>query len=398
MRILYVTTSFPVFSETFLQREVRALLEIGAELDILSLHKGSADFEGHPVRLFSKWSLLTLFIWLPWWGIRKPRELVRLMTRLNACQPASLLNLFENLLGFGAALVDARTMSKRNYDCVHCVWSGGPAAYGMLLAELTGLPFSTGAHAYDVFEHGGDWLLEEKLARAALVHTSTDVARKRIRRLCDPAKARLIRRGLNRLPAFEKPRLSWPQLRIVCVARLVEKKGFPYQVAIYRALLDAGVDFEARIIGDGPLEDSLRGWIEQSGLGGRVFLMGRVGEAEVMRQLEWADLLFHTGVVAASGDRDGLPNVIPEAMASGAIVIASPVSGVVEAIANERTGLLRPVTEPEGWVAACRRLQVDRTLRDRLARSARDWVEREFVAKRNSARLLQELSRVLNIE
>ena len=44
MRILYVTTTFPVYSETFLQREAHALRDLGVELTIMSLHRGDAEF------------------------------------------------------------------------------------------------------------------------------------------------------------------------------------------------------------------------------------------------------------------------------------------------------------------------------------------------------------------
>ena len=57
MRILYVTTTFPVYSETFLQREVHALRELGVELTILSQHRGEPEFDEFEIDCFSKWEL-----------------------------------------------------------------------------------------------------------------------------------------------------------------------------------------------------------------------------------------------------------------------------------------------------------------------------------------------------
>ncbi len=389
MRILYVTTSFPVYSETFLQREARAMIKAGVDMEIVSLHGGEPDFEGHPVCRFSKWELLKLLYLLPYAFWRKGGALMEILREMNARRPASALNLFENLLGFGAGIVFENRIRNFDPDMVHCVWSSAPAAFGLMAEALCGVRFSTGAHAYDIFEYGGDWLLEMKCRRAALVHVSTKVAEKRIRSLCGSTNVRLIRRGLSRLPEARDPRASCKRLRIVCVARLVEKKGFPFQLEIYRRLKAAGVNFEAKIIGDGPMEEGIRSMIVELGLVAEVSMSGRLSEAEVLEELAWADLLFHTGVVAASGDRDGLPNVVPEAMASGAVVIGSPVSGVVEAIEEGVTGFLCPPWEPDSWVERCKELQADGQLRLRLSRAARLWVEQEFVADKNTGDLLE---------
>lgn len=391
MRILYVTTSFPVFSETFLQREARALLKMGVELKIISLHKGEALFDGHAVDRFSKWRLLTLFYKLPMVVFRHSSEMREGFGLLGKRWPTYSLNFFENLLGFGAAIALDEEIRAFKPDLVHCVWSSAPGAFGRLANLLTGIPYSLGAHAYDIFEYGGDWLLKEKVESACLVHVSTAVAEEQILKYADFNKVFLIRRGLNELPSFKAMRESRRRLRIACVARLVEKKGFPYQLEIYATLKREGVLFETVIIGDGPMSEEIQQGINRLGLSENVILMGRLSEGEVMAQLQWADVLFHTGIVAASGDRDGLPNVVPEAMASGVIVIGSPVSGVVEAIQDEVTGFLCASENPEHWIRTCRRIQCEDTLCENIARNARDWVEREFVADVNTGQLVERM-------
>ena len=397
LRILYVATTFPVYSETFLQREARALAAAGVELRILSLHKGESSFEGVAVDRFSKWELLKLLYLLPWVVLRRAEALRSTVREMTLRAPPSALNLFENLLGMGAAIVRSGQTRRFAPDIVHGVWASAPAAFGLVSSALVGAPFSTGAHAYDVFEHGGDWLLRFKLRRAALVHVSTKAAQRRVQSLGAGDRARWIRRGLNVFPVCRPLRPDRSCLRIVCVARLVEKKGFPRQVAIYRRMKERGLCFEAEIIGDGPLEKELRGWIQAAGLEDRVFLRGRLSQDQVMASLQAADLLFHTGVVAASGDRDGLPNVIPEAMASGTLVVASPVSGVVEAIEDEVTGFLRATDAVDAWVDVCVRLQEDDALCERARAGARRWVEECFDASRNTKRLIEELKSIIKV-
>lgn len=392
MRILYVTTTFPVYSETFLQREVRALAELGAELHILSLHDGKDEFEGIKIDRFNKWELLKLVWLLPWLVLVRFGLFRKYIRDLFGARPRYLLNFWENLLGLGAAIVRERQLLENEPEIIHCVWSSAPAAFGWLESRLISVPFSIGAHAYDVFERGGDWLLRSKSRDAAFIHTSTNSAARELDKFASKDKIHLIRRGINRFPDFRPLRNDRKCLRIVCVARLVEKKGFPFQLRIYEALRAAGIDFDVRIIGEGDLRGSIQSGIEKRGLEDRVVLTGRLSLEETLENVGWADILIHTGIIARNGDRDGLPNVIPEAMASGTIVLASPVSGVVEAIVEDETGLLVEVQDTDSWVERCRRIQLDDSLCEKLRVNARGWVEREFLASRNSGRLLQLFS------
>jgi len=171
------------------------------------------------------------------------------------------------------------------------------------------------------------------------------------------------------------------------VARLVPKKGFDHQVRIYAALRDAGVDFEARIAGEGPLRGVIEEALRDAGLAERVTLLGHRAQTEVEVLREWADVLLHTGVVAADGDRDGLPNVIPEAMAAGVLVVTSPAAATTEAILEGVTGRVVEPSDAAKWVAVLRELSVDDTQATRLRLEARAWVEREFDAHKNAGRL-----------
>ncbi len=127
------------------------------------------------------------------------------------------------------------------------------------------------------------------------------------------------------------------------------------------------------------------------GLADRVTFVGEVPSHEVWEHLAWADVLLHTGVVAPSGDRDGLPNVIPEAMAAGVPVITSPTAGTTEAIKDGVTGIVLAVDKPEAWVAALRRISSDDAFCESLRIPARAWVEANFDVRANTDRLLARL-------
>jgi len=236
----------------------------------------------------------------------------------------------------------------------------------------------------------------EKVALARFVHTSTEMGRRTLlERGADPAKLVVIRRGLEIFPECKALRVPRRPLRLICVARLVAKKGLAQQIGIYSALRDAGVEFSARIVGDGELRASLEDEIKRLGLPAQVTFAGEVPPAEVWEHLRWADVLLHTGVVSPTGDRDGLPNVIPEAMAAGTLVVTSPAAATTEAIQHETTGLVADVTRPEEWVLALRLLGDDDALAGRLRVAARRWAEENYDAHRNAARLQECFERAV---
>lgn len=391
LKVAFLFTTFPKTSETFLQRDVAALLDQGVDVRLYSLWGGGGEFLGRPVRRFNLWRLVPLFLLvIPWNCLRRPRIVRDLFEGVIMRPPPSWLNFWENMLGAGFAGCFYREFRRDPPDLVHGAWAGAPATAGWLLWRILGLPFSTGAHAYDLYEHGGDWWLLEKLCLARFIHTSTESGRRLlIERGIAPEKIHVIRRGLAGFPPF-KPLRAAPRLplRLITIARLVPKKGLDLQLRILADLRDAGMDFQARFAGDGPLRGELSALADALRLQDHVQFLGQLPHGEIQRQLEWADVLLHTGVIAPSGDRDGLPNVIPEAMAAGVLVVTSPVSATTEAVQQERTGLVADADLPLAWRVALGRLAEDDALAERLRAAARAWVEENYDARRNTARLI----------
>jgi len=396
--IALLFTTFPKTSETFLQREVKALQAKGLNLRLYSLWGGGGDFNGLRVETFSKWELLPLFLLIiPWNFLRRPRLLRDLCEGVLTRPAPSWLNFWENMLGAGFAGCFYWRMRRDPPALVHAAWSGGPATAAWCFWRMFGWRYSVGAHAYDLYEHGGDWWLREKLAHAVFVQTSTEMGRATLlERGVPPEKIHVIRRGLEQFPGCKPLRSPRRPLRIVCVARLVPKKGLHRQLRIYAALRDAGVPFEVRMVGDGPLRTELELLVAQLNLGHEVKLLGQRPSAEVWEHYAWADVLVHTGVVAESGDRDGLANVIPEAMSAGVLVVTTPISASTEAVQHERTGLVADIDRQADWVAALRRLATDNALAEKLRLAARRWTEENYDAHKNTARLADRFAQAMS--
>jgi glycosyltransferase involved in cell wall biosynthesis len=392
LEITYLFTTFPKTTEMFLQREIAALRAKGVRLRIHSMWGGGGSFRGIEVEPLNKWRLLELFWLIPYESWRRPEVLAQLLRGLATRRAPSWINFWENMLGAGFACLYARAFRRSPPRLIHAAWGGGPATAAWLLWRIDGHRFTAGAHAYDVFEHGGDWWLKEKLEAAVFVHTSTDLAREAlISRGLRPENVVCIRSGLDRLPALKPLHASRVPLRLLSLARLVEKKGLDRQLRIYAALKAAGVQFCARIVGDGPLRPRLESLAGHLGVADLVTFVGQVPPQEVWEHLDWADVLLHTGVVAPSGDRDGFPNVIAEAMAAGVPVVTSPTAGTTEAVRDGVSGIVLAVDRPEAWVEVLRRLSSDDDFCELLRRHARSWIEANFDVRSNTERLLRLL-------
>jgi glycosyltransferase involved in cell wall biosynthesis len=397
VKLAYIFTTFPKLTETFLQREIRAMRRLPVELELFSLWGGEAQFEGLAVRRFSKVKLLTLLWWLPYWMARKPRAIAAMVGGLLGRPPPSWKNLGETLVGIGFAVTHARRISKPEHrpDLIHAAWATMPATAAQLLEKLTGIPFTMGAHAYDVYQHGGDWLLPGKLRDAARIVTSTQMARSELlRRGADAAKVVLVRRGLLPFPALNPPRPVRTPLRILSVARLVEKKGLLDQLSIFSEMKHRNIAFEARVVGDGPLAKIARARTESLGLSESVGFAGSLDFAGVLEQFVWADVLVFTGSVARDGDRDGLPNVILEAMATGTPVVARRSDAIAELLRDGENATLLSDADPEKWIRALVRLRDDDVHYGRIRQAGRATAEAHADARTNTEALFAHLGAV----
>jgi len=175
--------------------------------------------------------------------------------------------------------------------------------------------------------------------------------------------------------------------RVLSVARLVEKKGLRDLVeacaVLQRRSATAGLQLE--VVGGGPMRSELRATAERLGVNAR--FLGPLPQEQVLERYRRAAVYCLPCVVAGSGDRDGLPTSVLEAMALGVPVVTTAVGGLPDAVIDGETGLLVPQHDPEALAAAIERLLTDGELAARLAAQARRHVEERFALERSAARL-----------
>jgi glycosyltransferase involved in cell wall biosynthesis len=211
------------------------------------------------------------------------------------------------------------------------------------------------------------------LRRAAAVTTMNDEMRQRLVDSGAPEATTYVQslgadiaglRSMVRADAYQVPG------RLLFVGRLVEKKGLTVLIDALR-LLPADLDWTLEVVGDGPLENSLRARAD----GLPVTFSGPLSREDLANAYERSVAVVVPSVAASSGDQDGLPTVLLEAMGSARAVVASNLPGINEAVTDGETGRLVPPDDPGALAKALTAVLSDRDLRQRLAAAAerRSW-------------------------
>jgi glycosyltransferase involved in cell wall biosynthesis len=253
-------------------------------------------------------------------------------------------------------------------------------------------------HARDVF--APDFHLRRLCRRAAFVTACSQHARAHLGRLFDASldgRTFCCHHGVD-LGVFDPlPRnagvLVQP-VRLLSVCRLVDKKGVDVILNALYLLKQRGGRFICTIVGDGPQKASLRRLNQRLGLS-EVHFAGTLDHGAVRALYAEADLFVLGCRTAADGDRDGIPNVILEAMASGVPIIASSAGAVAEVVRHRDTGFLIPPDDPFMMADAIEELSDDINLRVAIVRNARVEVERRFDLRVNAASLISHLEYAL---
>jgi colanic acid/amylovoran biosynthesis glycosyltransferase len=136
-------------------------------------------------------------------------------------------------------------------------------------------------------------------------------------------------------------------LRLISIGRLIEKKGTLDALGAIRILKDRGIDFRYSIIGDGRLKKTLDDYVRAHGLSDRVRFLGPLPSAETLHVLGSSHILVAPSKMASDGNREGIPNVLKEAMLMGVQVVSTTHAGIPELIEHERNGYLCAENDPE---------------------------------------------------
>jgi glycosyltransferase involved in cell wall biosynthesis len=171
------------------------------------------------------------------------------------------------------------------------------------------------------------------------------------------------------------------RLLIGAVGRLSAEKGFDLLIRATDQLLKDGLDVELILVGEGDEKDRLQEQVRRLGRVDRIHMLGFRSDIK--------DLYEAMDVFALSSWREGLPNVLLEAMALKVPIVATRVAGVPRLIQDRENGLLLEPGNVTDLVQALTQVLTDDGLRERLRQAGRRTVESRYSFRRRTQTIRQ---------
>jgi glycosyltransferase involved in cell wall biosynthesis len=370
-QIGYLLRSYPRLSQTFILNEILALEKIGVSIQIFALtdphekvvqmqvdqvqapvHYLDEDIQTRSLR--NMLSENAQVAWLHLKGYLHSLVYIAANSGIDEGYTASSRwECFLQAVHLVYLLIPNERETGKKLDHLHAHFAHDPTLIAYLVHCIAGTPYSFTAHARDLYQVP-EKTLTDRIRQASAVITCCRANLDYLNRVApaQQSKFSLVYHGVN-LKDFQpalKPGASpipKPPL-ILSVGRLVEKKGFQDLLEALLLVKGRGERFQCEIYGDGPLCQQLKAWIEEHGLGGEIMLKGDRTQQELISIYQNATLFILTPVQTEDGDRDGVPNVLVEAMAVGLPVITTAVAGIPELVENNRNGLLYQSHDVQG--------------------------------------------------
>ncbi len=416
MNILIVTTEFPSVSQTFIADHIASMVHRGHDLTVVSLARRPGVVQDDlkasvTVRYVRDPATLGLFVSGLATGRLRLKWLLRHLSKLWGRNIGQTLKQIAVDTALSAPAV-------RNMDVVHVHF--GPLARLVAQARRAGIftsPLIATFHGYDATQIirrmpvGYYRILFEE---AALLHSVSERIQGKLEGAgASPEQIRVRRVGLprglsrdvgNRHPTPEiagegRDAPDGAPLRIVSVGRFVEKKGLEYAISSLHLLaaLRPDLHFRYDIIGDGILNDRLRALASSGSAAEHIHFAGPQPRSMVLDTITAADILLQPSVTASTGDEEGIPVVIMEAMKLGTTVLATEHAGIPELVEHRVSGCLVPERDAYAIFQALTELAEDATLRKNCAARALPRVTELHDASKIALELEEDYRNVMDV-
>jgi glycosyltransferase involved in cell wall biosynthesis len=290
------------------------------------------------------------------------------------------------LLAFNHAV--QRELRQFQPDVVHAHW-WIPSGW---LASRGGAPFLVTCHGSDVrlLERGRviRRMAARVLGRAARVTAVSqflaDDLRKQLPRMTTEVVLTPMPVDVSSFAAGEREPKAVPP-RILFAGNLVPSKGVDLLLEAAAALSRRGVQYELKILGDGPAAQSLQAQAQRLGIGNRVTWSSFVPQAQTPSEYGTSTVT----VLPTRGSAEGLGLTLVEALLAGSAVVGTPAGGIPEVVQHEETGLLARADDAADLARQIERLLLDVQLRERLTGAGKDRVRRTYSPQATIGRFLQ---------
>ena len=354
MRIGFYLASFPVVTETFILNQITGLIDRGHEVFIYAMvtklpekvHKDIIEYD-----LMAKTRQLMN---VPESYLRRLFKAIWLLLKnYNSIKYQAVINSL-NFFKYGRKALSLRLLYaticflREKPDLMHCQF-GNYGVHALLYKDIGALPdklvVSFRGHDATKYLNNNPGVYKDLFTKGNLfLPVSKEIKKILINEGCSEKKIVIHRSGIN----LKKIKYSGTQIpkendiKIITIARLVEMKGVEYSIRAVQKAIKRNRKIKYIIIGDGVLRAHLESLIKDLGIASCVQIIGWKNHDEVIEMIKKSNILVAPSVTASDGDKEGIPNVIKEAMAIGIPVISTYHSGIPELVKDSVTGFLVP--------------------------------------------------------
>jgi glycosyltransferase involved in cell wall biosynthesis len=399
----YMSNYFPSLSETFIYREVMELRRRGIELRLYSIRRPDVDGLSVEARgLYDETvyllpaSIRLLFAAHFFFLFTSPLRYVKTLFSLTGGTYHRVRDRLRGLMHFGEGVLLARVMQRHGISHLHANFASQSTSVARVVSKLTGIPYSFFGHAHDIWH---DRLqLPQKIEEAQFVCCCSALGKRWLAQQAGSdagEKIHLVYHGID-VRRFAPPaqRNKKNENILLSVGRMTEQKGFSDLLSACAFLRDINCAVTVWLVGTGELQEELRRQARSLGIADRVVFWGAQPQEKILDFYHKATAFVLPCVDTRDGNRDGIPNVLLEAMACGLPVVTTDNAGQSELIEHGTSGVIVPSRAPRALAEALHELLIDPQLRARMAEFGRQRVVMHFDSTKTVLPLVELFAKV----
>ncbi|QLG63401.1 glycosyltransferase [Halorarum salinum] len=385
MNIVYYVDDFPKLSESFILNEIYELSQLGHNVAVCALQKPECKIEHNE---FDELNVPISYVKTPTY-----KDITQLLSK-----KVWNLQMFKDSFYYASPLDHAANFFRAK-QCIEFVdslkWDpehfhshfATISKFGALYASnYYNEPFTITTHAYDLYKEPIGTYTKQLLQQSDRIVTISEYNKRYIQdRFTSNTPIDVIHAGIR--PEKFASTQSSQQNRVLTISRFVEKKGLPYALEAVEMVSDEIPELEYHIIGSGEMEDELIRKVEQLGIGENVDFLNKVTDQRLIIELDEARCYLLPCIIPNSGDRDGIPVSLMEAMAMKTPPVSTSISGIPELVDHGQNGLLTEPENAEALADALLKLLQDEFKWNAYAESASRKITREFNIKKEVCKL-----------
>lgn len=409
MKIAFLVDQFPSVSQTFVLNQVVGLLKLGHDVHVF------ASTSVSKVKIHEKYEKYGLSERTRYYRIPKNKVLriLKAIFFIMKYAPGNSRAIFRslNILRYGKQagslsllFMSIPLLERGPFDIIHSQF-GTLGLYAVSLNQI--LPHKcklvTSIRGYDatVFLKKHPGIYRTLFREGDLFLPVCEFLKERlIQEGCEEKKIVVHYSGIDcsKFNYVQRQRVLGEPIKVLTIARLKEKKGVVFVIEAVSHLLSKGEQIEYRVVGDGILRESLQRLIAGMGIERQVTLLGWKTHEEVKILLEESHVLVAPSLTADSGDQEGIPNAIKEAMATGLPVISTFHSGIPELVTDGLSGLLVPERDAAAIADALAYLISNPEVCEEMGQAGRRKVELKFDTNSLNKELEELYLRVIRVQ